>query len=159
MSKDIIDKIEGSKLVTYVAIGAGIFAIGTVVWAIKENMDANKAAANKLLAEAELAKTAVENGIDPNTVKETPTSEFSGCCGGVSNASGKIEEIKRYNPNFSGATGRFIPKQVNRPTPPFMWGNTPQPTYAAVRCTTSGGENGTVGNWGRCIPQGGKDFK
>lgn len=104
--ENVIDKIEGSKMWNYIAIGSGIFFLGGLIWMGKEIYETKQVAKAKLLADAELAKAAEAAGVEASAVKES----FSGCSGCSSNATGvKTKEKPQngfYSSDFSGLSFR-----------------------------------------------------
>ena len=80
MSKNIIDAVEGSKVWGWAAYAGGFLALGLVIWAGKETYEAMRASDALKVAENNLENAISENGEDA-----------SGCCGGSSNAGGKVK--------------------------------------------------------------------
>lgn len=141
---------KNTKMLSIITFGVIAGASLATFIAIREWMAAKKAAKNKKLAEAELTAAAIEKGIDPTVAAAIPASEFSGCCGGTSNASGKIVDY-RYQPDFTSEVGgRFT--QVNRPTQPtFQWRKDGERGYEPIPVFKETGdycnEGGVDGRW------------
>ena len=124
--ENVIDKIEGSKMWNYVAIGSGLFFIGGLIWMGKEIYESKQAKKAAALALAEFEKAKEAAGIEESGEKES----FSGCSGCSSSATGvKTKEKPQHglvSSDFSGLSYRQ--KLSTKPTYPINVPTTNPPT-------------------------------
>jgi len=142
--ENVIDKIEGSKMWNYVAIGSGIFFLGGLIWMGKEIYETKQAAKTKELAEAELAKAAEAVGVETSSVKES----FSGCGGCSSSATGvKTKEKPQHGLVSSDFSGLSYREKLS-----------PRPVLVPVSPRQSCGDGGTLhwNGWGGKVCVGAK---
>lgn len=142
--ENVIDKIEGAKIWHYVAVGSGLFFVGSLIWMGKEIYDKKESQKKAKLALAEFEKAREEAGIEESSVKES----FSGCSGCSSSATGvKTKEKPQngfYSSDFSGLSYR---SKLN-----------PSPVLVPVNPRQSCGDGGTLhwNGWGGKVCVGAK---
>jgi 6-phosphofructokinase len=104
MAKDVLTKVEGSKVWTYVAMAGGIAALAGVAFIVKEMIDAKRVAKVKEDVKEELKEVAAENGV---VLEEGAAEETSGCGGCSSGVIGRSfpQKASYETESFSGARG------------------------------------------------------
>jgi len=149
--ENVIDKIEGSKMWNYIAIGSGIFFLGGLIWMGKEIYETKQAAKAKALADAELAKAAESAGVE--------TESFSGCGGCSSNATGvkTKEKPNFYSSDFTGIPPRVSKRPIEVDFRKPLSGNV-NPVLVPVSPRQSCGDGGTLhwNGWGGKVCVGDK---